>query len=46
MCVATEYGVAELKYKTVRERAKSLIAIADPDFRDQLSFEAKQNGFL
>ena len=30
--VVTEYGVANLKFKSVRERAKALIAIAHPDF--------------
>jgi 4-hydroxybutyrate CoA-transferase len=34
--VVTEYGVAQLYGKTLRERAKSLIAIAHPDFRDQI----------
>ena len=34
--VITEYGVANLKYRTVRERAKSLIKIAHPKFRGEL----------
>ena len=34
--VVTEYGVADLKYKSCRERAKALIAIAHPDFRKEL----------
>ncbi|WP_295581226.1 acetyl-CoA hydrolase/transferase family protein [uncultured Oscillibacter sp.] len=34
--VVTEYGVANLKYKSCRERAKALIAIAHPDFRKEL----------
>ena len=34
--VVTEYGVAYLHGKTIRERAKSLIEIAHPDFRKQL----------
>lgn len=34
--VVTEYGVADLKYKNVLERAQALIAIAHPDFRAQL----------
>ena len=34
--VITEYGIANLKYYTVRERAKSLIRIAHPKFRDWL----------
>lgn len=35
--VVTEYGIAQLKYKTRIERAKALIAIAHPDFRAQLT---------
>jgi len=38
--VITEYGVAELKGKTMRERAAALIRIAAPEFRDQLRKEA------
>ncbi len=34
--VVTEYGVAELFGKSLDERAKALIAIAHPDFRDEL----------
>lgn len=34
--VVTEYGVADLKYKTALERARALIAIAHPDFREEL----------
>lgn len=34
--VTTEYGVANLGMLTDRERAQALIAIAHPDFRDQL----------
>lgn len=35
--VVTEYGVADLRYKSTLERAKALIAIAHPDFRAELS---------
>ncbi len=34
--VVTEYGVAYLYGKTIRERAKSLIEIAHPKFREEL----------
>ncbi|HBU11473.1 MAG TPA: 4-hydroxybutyrate CoA-transferase [Clostridiales bacterium] len=34
--VATEYGIANLKGKTARERGRELIGIAHPDFRDAL----------
>ena len=35
--VATEYGVADLRYKSVSERARAMIAIAHPDFRAELA---------
>lgn len=35
--VVTEYGVADLRYKSVLERARALIAIAHPDFRQELA---------
>lgn len=38
--VVTEYGIAILKGKTLRERAKALISIAHPDFRQQLMEQA------
>ena len=37
--VVTEYGVADLRYKSNRERAKALIAISHPDFRRELGQE-------
>jgi acetyl-CoA hydrolase len=39
--VVTEYGVADLYGKTIRQRAQQLINIAHPQFRDQLTAEAK-----
>ncbi len=44
--IITEYGVAELRGRTIRERAEALIAIAHPDFRAQLRREAQQYGIL
>lgn len=38
--VITEYGIADLKYKTERQRALALIRIAHPKFRDELKFQA------
>ncbi|MCL2375426.1 MAG: 4-hydroxybutyrate CoA-transferase, partial [Firmicutes bacterium] len=35
--VVTEYGIARLRGVDVVERAKRLIAIAHPDFRDELA---------
>lgn len=37
--VITEYGIAALKGKTLRQRARNLIEIAHPDFRDALKEE-------
>lgn len=46
MYVVTEYGVARLKGKSIKERARELINIAHPNFRDQLTEEAKKLGYL
>jgi len=40
--VATEYGVADLYGRTVRERAKSLVEIAHPKFRAELAETAER----
>jgi 4-hydroxybutyrate CoA-transferase len=40
--IVTEYGIAKLRGKSVRQRAEELIAIAHPDFRDELKREAKR----
>ncbi len=39
--VVTEYGVAHLFGKTIKERCRALIKIAHPDFRDELTEYAK-----
>jgi acyl-CoA hydrolase len=44
--IATEYGTAWLRGRTVKERAQRLIAIAHPDFREQLKEDAKKCGYL
>ena len=41
--VVTEWGVAELWGKSLRERAKALIAVAHPDHRDFLASEARRH---
>jgi 4-hydroxybutyrate CoA-transferase len=41
--VVTEWGVAELWGKSLRERAKALISIAHPDHRDFLTSEARRH---
>lgn len=40
--VVTEYGVANLRGKTVRERISELISVAHPDFQPELRSEAKR----
>ena len=44
--IVTEYGIAHLRGEPLSVRAKNLIAIAHPDFRDELSFAAKKQGIL
>lgn len=44
--VVTEYGIVSLRGTNIRERAKLLIGIAHPKFRDQLKQEAIQAGYL
>ncbi|MBI4289748.1 MAG: acetyl-CoA hydrolase/transferase family protein [Chloroflexi bacterium] len=40
--VVTEYGIARLKGKTLRQRTQELIAVAHPDFRSELEQEARR----
>ncbi len=44
--VVTEYGIAYLHGKNLRQRAKALIAIAHPDFRQTLEQNAKERKLL
>lgn len=44
--VVTEYGVASLYGKTIRQRAQELISIAHPEFRDQLTAKARELHYL
>ncbi len=44
--VVTEYGVANLHGKNLKERAKALIAIAHPNFRAELEKAAKQRKLI
>ena len=44
--VVTEFGVADLFGKTLRERARALIGIAHPDFRDGLEAAARRRRLL
>jgi acetyl-CoA hydrolase len=40
--VVTEHGIADLWGRSLRERARALIAIADPQFRDDLAAHARR----
>lgn len=44
--VVTEYGIADLLGKNIRERALSLITIAHPDFRNDLLAAAKKRHYV
>ena len=46
MYVVTEYGVANLKGKSVAERATALIGLAHPDFREPLARDAREHGLV
>ncbi len=44
--VVTEYGVAHLYGKTIRQRAQALINVAHPDFREELTLQAKELHYI
>lgn len=44
--VVTEFGIAAMRGRSISQRAEALIAIAHPQFRDQLTAEAMQMGYL
>jgi len=44
--VVTEYGAVNLLGKSFQDRAKALISISHPDFREELFFQAKQMGLI
>ncbi len=46
MYVVTEYGMANLKGRSVAERARALISLAHPDFREDLERQAHKHGLL
>ena len=41
--VVTEYGIVNLRGRSLKERAERLISIAHPDFRDELSYHIKKH---
>lgn len=44
--IVTEYGIADLYGKTIRQRAQSLINIANPVFREELTRQAKELHYI
>jgi len=42
MYVVTEYGIVNLKGKSIPERARAMISIAHPVFRDELERQARE----
>jgi len=44
--IVTEWGIAELFGRSIRERAEALIAISHPDFRDELAAQARKTHYL
>jgi acyl-CoA hydrolase len=46
MYVVTEHGLVNLKGKSIAERAKALISIAHPEFREGLERQAREHGLI
>jgi acyl-CoA hydrolase len=46
MYVVTEYGIVNLKGKSVAQRTKAMIPIAHPEFRNGLERQAHEHGLL
>jgi acetyl-CoA hydrolase len=44
--VVTEYGVASLYGKSIRQRTQALINIAHPEFREQITRQARELHYL
>ncbi|MBI2931602.1 MAG: GNAT family N-acetyltransferase [Planctomycetes bacterium] len=44
--IVTEYGIAELRGRTIRERTLALISVAHPDFRGELLAAAREKRFV
>lgn len=40
--IVTEYGVAEMRNRTLSEKVKALIGIAHPEFREELTYQARK----
>jgi len=46
MYVVTEFGMVNLKGKSVPERARAMISLAHPDFREELERQAFEHGLI
>ena len=46
MFVVTEFGLVNLKGRSIPERAKAMISLAHPDFRDDLERDARAHGLI
>jgi len=44
--IVTEFGIAYMRGRTVKERTLNLISVAHPKFRDELTFKAKKLGYI
>ena len=45
-CIVTEYGVADIRDKSIKQRVEAVIKVAHPNFRHQLLKEAKKNRLI
>jgi acyl-CoA hydrolase len=46
MNIVTEYGIANVYMQSIRERVKALINIAHPDFREELTAQAREAKYI
>jgi acyl-CoA hydrolase len=46
MYLVTEFGMVNLKGRSVAERATAIIALAHPDFREDLERQAYENRLI
>ncbi len=44
--IVTEYGIADLFNKSIEKRVQAMISVAHPDFRDELTNQAKEAGLI
>jgi len=44
--IVTEYGAVDIALDSLSVRTKKLISIAHPDFRDELTFQAKKHKWI